>query len=256
MESKLRRLARNLTIAGLGLATVTILQTPVLVPISKWAVRNEIGLLSLAPLPAWAAVLGTILLLDYTLWFWHWLNHRVTFFWRFHRVHHVDRDLDTSTGIRFHFGELGLSVLFRGIQIVAIGADPVGVGIYQLLLFASVVFHHSNTHLPVGVERWLVRLVVTPRMHGIHHSDYRNETNSNWSSLLSVWDYLHRTVRLDVPQATIVIGVPAYSRPEQVSLAKVLTLPFRPTRDDWHRPDGAPPDRVQSAYPPPAELAP
>ncbi|MFN2386534.1 MAG: sterol desaturase family protein, partial [Thermoanaerobaculia bacterium] len=238
-----RRLARNFTIAGLGLATVTILQTPVLVPVSTWAVRNEVGLLSLAPLPGWAAVLGTILLLDYTLWFWHWLNHRVAFFWRFHRVHHVDRDLDTSTGIRFHFGELGLSVLFRGIQIVAIGADPVGVGIYQLLLFASVVFHHSNTHLPVGLERWLVRLVVTPRMHGIHHSDYRNETNSNWSSLLSVWDYLHRTVRLDVPQAAIVIGVPAYSRPEQVSLPKVLSLPLRPTHDDWRRPDGGSAER-------------
>jgi sterol desaturase/sphingolipid hydroxylase (fatty acid hydroxylase superfamily) len=243
VENKLRRLARNFTIAGLGLATVEILQTPVLVPISSWAVRNEIGLLSLVPLPGWAGVLATILLLDYTLWFWHWINHRVSFFWRFHRVHHVDRDLDTSTGIRFHFGELGLSVLFRAVQIVAIGADPVGVGIYQLLLFASVVFHHSNTRLSVGVERWLVRLVVTPRMHGIHHSDYRNETNSNWSSLLSAWDYLHRTVRLDVPQAAITIGVPAYHRPECVTLGKVLALPFREQREDWRRPDGAQPDR-------------
>jgi sterol desaturase/sphingolipid hydroxylase (fatty acid hydroxylase superfamily) len=239
----LRRLARNLTLAGLGLATVTILQTPILLPVAMWAARHEVGLMGMAPFPRWAAVLGTILLLDYTLWFWHWLNHKVPFLWRFHKVHHVDRDLDTSTGIRFHFGELGLSVVFRAFQIVAIGADPLGVGIYQMLLFASVVFHHSNSRLPVGVERWLVRVVVTPRMHGIHHSDYRNETNSNWSSLLSVWDYLHRTVRLDVPQASIVIGVPAYRRPEEVTLGRVLALPFRERRDDWLRPDGSAPDR-------------
>jgi sterol desaturase/sphingolipid hydroxylase (fatty acid hydroxylase superfamily) len=243
VENKLRRLARNLTLAGLGLATVTILQTPILLPVAMWAARHEVGLMGMAPFPRWAAVLGTILLLDYTLWFWHWLNHKVPFLWRFHKVHHVDRDLDTSTGIRFHFGELGLSVVFRAFQIVAIGADPLGVGIYQMLLFASVVFHHSNSRLPVGVERWLVRVVVTPRMHGIHHSDYRNETNSNWSSLLSVWDYLHRTVRLDVPQASIVIGVPAYRRPEEVTLGRVLALPFRERRDDWLRPDGSAPDR-------------
>jgi len=255
VESKVRRLGRNLTIAGLGLATVTILQTPVLLPVSTWAARHEVGLLALLPLPGWAAVLGTILLLDYTLWFWHWLNHKVPFFWRFHRVHHVDRDLDTSTGIRFHFGELGFSVVFRAAQIVAIGADPFGVGIYQLLLFASVLFHHSNSRLPLGLERWLVRIVVTPRMHGIHHSDYRNETNSNWSSLLSVWDFLHRTARLDVPQAEIVIGVPAYSRPQRVTLGRVLALPFRGQREDWHRPDGRPADRPPPG-PDPTLLAP
>jgi sterol desaturase/sphingolipid hydroxylase (fatty acid hydroxylase superfamily) len=244
VECKLRRLARNLSMAGLGLATVTILQTPILLPVSTWAVRHEVGLLGAIPLPGWASAAATILLLDYTLWIWHWLNHKVPFLWRFHRVHHVDRDLDTSTGIRFHFGELGLSVFFRALQIVAIGADPMGVGIYQVLLFASVVFHHSNSRLPIGLERWLVRIVVTPRMHGIHHSDYRNETNSNWSSLLSAWDYLHRTVRLDVPQDAIVIGVPAYSRPEQLTLPRVLALPLRDPRDDWRRPDGASPERT------------
>jgi sterol desaturase/sphingolipid hydroxylase (fatty acid hydroxylase superfamily) len=138
---------------------------------------------------------------------------------------------------------------------VAIGADPFGVGIYQLLLFASVVFHHSNSRIPIGLERWLVRFVVTPRMHGIHHSDYRNETNSNWSSLFSVWDYLHRTARLDVPQAEIVIGVPAYGRPEEVTLGKALALPFRRHGEDWRRSDGGPAERP-AAGPDPVRLAP
>jgi len=178
-------------------------------------------------------------LLDYTLWIWHWVNHRVPFFWRFHSVHHVDRDLDASTGLRFHFGELGLSVAFRAIQIIAIGADPLSVAIWQMLLFISILFHHSNTRLPLALERVLVRIVVTPRMHGIHHSDYENEANANWSSLLSLWDYLHGTIRLDVAQQSITIGVPAFDDPKRVTLGKILAMPFRRRKEDWRRPDGS-----------------
>jgi len=181
-----------------------------------------------------------VVLLDYTLWFWHFANHRVPFLWRFHSVHHVDRDMDVSTGIRFHFGELGLSVFFRAAQVALIGADPPAVVLWQSLLFLSVLFHHSNTRLPSGLERALVRIVVTPRMHGIHHSNYRNETDSNWSSLLSAWDYLHRTALLNVPQDAVTIGIPAYDRPEAVRLGKILALPFVRREDDWRREDGKP----------------
>jgi sterol desaturase/sphingolipid hydroxylase (fatty acid hydroxylase superfamily) len=198
-----------------------------------------IGLLNRLETHGWIRVAVTLLLLDYTLWFWHWVNHRVPFFWRFHSVHHVDRDLDVSTGVRFHFGELGLSVLFRALQISAIGADPVSVAIWQMLLFVSVLFHHSNTRLPLALERVLVRIVVTPRMHGIHHSDYQNETNTNWSSLLSVWDYLHGTIRLDVPQQSVTIGVPAFDDPRKVTLGKILVMPFRRWKEYWRRPDGS-----------------
>ena len=102
----------------------------------------------------------------------------------------------------------------------------------------------TNQEVRVRLERLLVRLVVTPRMHGIHHSDYRNETDSNWSSLLSAWDYLHGTVRLDVPQQDIAIGVPAYQESSRVTLPKILALPFRRRRDDWARPDGTPAERT------------
>src|SRR3984893_9959793 len=204
-ESNLRFLARNLTFAGLGAATIELLQIPILLPISAWVIRERIGVLHWLGLSGWGRTLVAIVLLDYTLWFWHWANHRIFFFWRFHSVHHVDLDMDASTALRFHFGELGMSVAFRALQIVVIGTDPRSVAIYQILLFASILFHHSNTRLPVSLERVLVRLIVTPRMHGIHHSDYLNETNTNWSSLLSAWDYLHRTIRLDVPQQAIQI---------------------------------------------------
>jgi sterol desaturase/sphingolipid hydroxylase (fatty acid hydroxylase superfamily) len=238
-ESKLRRIGRNLATAGLGLATVELLQIPILIPISGWTMARGIGLLNQIEVEGWIRVLVSFVLLDYTLWFWHWINHRVAFFWRFHSVHHVDRDLDASTALRFHFGELGLSVGFRALQIMAIGADPLSVAVWQMLLFISILFHHSNTRLPFALERVLVRLVVTPRMHGIHHSDYENETNTNWSSLLSVWDYLHGTIRLDVPQRSVTIGVPAFDDPKKVTLGRILAMPFRRGKEYWRRPDGS-----------------
>ncbi len=237
-ESKLRRIGRNLTVAGLGLATIELLQIPILLPISAWVIRERIGLLHWLGVSGWARTLAGIVLLDYTLWFWHWANHRIFFFWRFHSVHHVDLDMDASTALRFHFGELGMSVAFRALQIIAIGVNPRAVAIYQILLFASILFHHSNTRLPFSLERVLVRLIVTPRMHGIHHSDSLNETNTNWSSLFSAWDYLHRTIRLDVPQEAIEIGVPAYQDPKKVTLGKILAMPFARRRNDWTRADG------------------
>lgn len=238
VEPRPRRVARNLGIAGLGLAALTLLQAPLLVPVAEWARGHRIGILNWTSLPAAVETVAAVLLLDYTLWHWHWLNHRVPFLWRFHLVHHVDLDLDSSTALRFHFGEMMLSVPYRLAQVVVIGASPSAVTVWQVLLVASILFHHSNVRLPAGLERVLVRLLVTPRMHGIHHSDYENETNSNWSSLLSAWDWLHGTLLLSVPQREVAIGVPGYGDPRQVTLGRSLALPFRRQREDWKGPDG------------------
>ncbi|MEP6994347.1 MAG: sterol desaturase family protein [Acidobacteriota bacterium] len=237
-EPRVRRLGRNLATAGIGVAVIQLLQAPLLVPVSQWTMSAGFGLLNLVGASGWLRPAVAFLFLDYTLWFWHWANHRLPFFWRFHSVHHVDLDLDVSTGLRFHFGELAFSIGFRALQIIVIGADPMSVWIYQILLFGSVLFHHSNLRLPVRFERALVRLVVTPRMHGIHHSNFQNETDSNWSSLLSFWDYLHGTVLLDVPQQSIQIGVPAYQDPKKVTLGKILAMPFKGRRNDWAMADG------------------
>ena len=237
------RLARNLTLGGLGFATLAVLQAAIVAPVLHWTVEHRFGLLGRLAPGSFLRAAATFLLLDYTLWIWHFLNHRAPFFWRFHRVHHVDRDMDASTGVRFHAGELALSSGFRMAQIVLVGADPFSLLVWQAVLFVSVLFHHSNTRLPVGLERLLVKAIVTPRMHGIHHSDYRGETDSNWSSILSVWDYLHRTVRLDVPTAAITTGVAGYQRPEDVTIGKVLVLPVRASAGDWKRPDGSSAER-------------
>jgi len=246
VESKFRRVVRNLGFAGVSLAVTTLLQAPLLQPVASWIVRDHIGLLQAIHWPRWIETAIGIILLDYTLWWWHWANHRVPFFWRFHLVHHADRDLDTSTALRFHFGEMALSIPVRAAQMILIGVEPRTLWLWQTILFASILFHHANVRLPRSFESVLVRLIVTPRMHGIHHSDRMDETNSNWSSLLSVWDVLHRTLRLDVPDERIVIGVPAYRDARDVTVGRMLLLPFRPQRDDWN-PSASPPP----APPPP-----
>ena len=240
VESKFRRVVRNLSAGGVALAVMTLVQAPLLQPVASWIARERVGLLHAVDWPRWVETLLAIILLDYTLWWWHRANHRVPFFWRFHLVHHVDRDLDTSTALRFHFGELALSVPVRAAQMIAIGVEPHALWLWQTILFGSILFHHANVRLPLRFERVLALAIVTPRMHGIHHSERVDETNSNWSSLLSVWDFLHRTFRLDVPDERVVIGVPAYRDEREVTLGKILAMPFRPQRPDWQESDLAP----------------
>ena len=236
-ESKLVRNARNLAVAAAGGVALRMLEAPVADRLSKLVERRRWGLLKLARLPVWLEIPLAVVLMDYTLYLWHVLTHRSPFLWRFHVVHHADLDLDTTTAIRFHFGELTISVAWRSAQIALLGVGPAALSAWQTALFVSVLFHHSNVRLPADVERRLVRFVVTPRMHGIHHSIVREETDSNWSSGLTIWDRLHGTLRLDVPQEQIVIGVPAFRAPEQVTLGKALALPFVEQPESWQLPD-------------------
>jgi sterol desaturase/sphingolipid hydroxylase (fatty acid hydroxylase superfamily) len=221
------RVGRNLTIGLLAGATTAASEFPIVGPVLDLAARRRVGLLRWLPLPRALRVVLGFLLLDYTLYIWHWLNHRHPLLWRFHAVHHIDLDLDSTTGLRFHFGELTLAAAFRAAQILLLGVDADLLRRWQQLLVLSVVFHHSNLELPIAIERRLARVIVTPRMHGIHHSTRVEDTDSNYSSLLSVWDRLHRSLRVNVPQARITIGVPGFERPSDVTLVNSLALPFR-----------------------------
>jgi sterol desaturase/sphingolipid hydroxylase (fatty acid hydroxylase superfamily) len=221
------RVGRNLTIGLLAAATTSASQVPIVAPVQRLAARRRLGLLRLLPLPRALRVILGFLLLDYTLYVWHWLNHRTPALWRFHAVHHIDLDLDSTTGIRFHFGELALAAGFRAAQILLLGVDAGTLRVWQECLLLSVIFHHSNVELPLDVERLLQTVIVTPRMHGIHHSTQVEETNTNFSSLLSCWDRLHRSLRLEVPQRAITIGVAGFLDPAEVTLERSLALPFR-----------------------------
>lgn len=233
VEPKSVREARNLAVAAAGAAALSLTEKPLAEALTSLVERRRWGLLKVIRLPAPIEVALAVVMLDYTLYLWHVLTHRVPFLWRFHLVHHVDLDLDASTALRFHFAELVASVPFRAAQILLIGVSPLAFSVWQTFLMLSILFHHSNVRLPIEIERRLNLLVVTPRMHGIHHSDVREETNSNWSSGLTVWDRLHGTLRLDVPQSEIRIGVPAYRDARELALAEILKMPFTEERPAW-----------------------
>src|SRR5262249_1977714 len=158
----------NVAVSALNLLFVRALELPLLLPLASLAGERHWGVLGLVALPAPVAVAVAFLLFDYTLYLWHVLTHRVPALWRLHVVHHVDLDLDASTALRFHFAEIAVSIGWRAAQVVAIGASPIVLTTWQTALLLSTMFHHANVALPLALERRLVHLVVTPRMHGIH----------------------------------------------------------------------------------------
>jgi len=143
-ESKARRNGRNPAVAGLGALTIHFAESPITYPLAKIAERRRWGLLQWLRLPRVLQGLTAVLLLDYTLYLQHVLDHRLPFLWRFHAVHHVDLDLDASTALRFHFGEVALSIPYRAAQVLLIGVDPQTLFIWQTFLLLSIMFHYSK----------------------------------------------------------------------------------------------------------------
>lgn len=241
-QSKPRRVLINLGLASVGLVLMRLICLPLVLALAGHTASRNWGLLGQTDLPRAVELCAALAALDYTLYFWHILNHKVPFLWRFHNVHHIDLDLDVSTASRFHFGELMLSSVYRAGQILLIGVDPAALALFETLVTASALFHHSNIRIPLGLERPLNVLFVTPRMHGIHHSIVEGETNSNYSTIGSFWDRWHGTLRLNVGSEQIIIGVPAYRDPAEIGFWNSLWLPFKKQRS-WVLPNGLAPAR-------------
>ena len=151
--------------------------------------------------------------------------------WRFHLVHHTDLDLDITTAFRFHFGELIGSVFFRGAAVILIGVSPIVVLIYEIAFDASNQFQHSNMKISFRFEKLVNKILVTPRMHGIHHSMKKRETESIFSIIFSFCDRLHNTIRVNVSQEKIITGVPAYANEKELTTGLLLQLPFTKIRE-------------------------
>lgn len=243
----LRRLVRNYVVSIPGFVIVRLAMLPIPLAASIWAQQRQFGLLHWLGLHRWIAGIAGFVLMDYAYWWWHWANHTVPLFWRFHNVHHTDLDMDVTTAARFHFGEMFFSTGFLSLVLVAFGVAPLTFVLFFIFFEAATCFHHSNWRLPISLERILNLVIVTPRMHGIHHSIVERETNSNWGTVFCWWDKLHRTLRRDVPQDAITIGVAAYRDEKELTVGQLLMLPFR-TQREWRLPDGEKPERsVQPA---------
>lgn len=226
-DSSPARVVRNLALAAVVGAVVNTCERPVVNPVSRWVERRGIGLLPRLALPAKLETAAGLILLDYTLYWWHILLHRSPLLWRSHRVHHSDRVLDSTSALRFHAAEFVASIPWRLGQVMLLGIRPSTLRLWQRLTLVEVFFHHSNWRLPKNVEHALSHWIVTPRMHGIHHSVAAQEMHSNFSSGLTVWDAMHKTLRRDIAQKDITIGVEEIPRPDRLSLAQLLLIPFR-----------------------------
>ncbi|MEP6936620.1 MAG: sterol desaturase family protein [Chthoniobacterales bacterium] len=225
---------------GFALARISLVPIPLMTAI--WAAHHHVGLLRLLPLPHWLAVGLGVLVMDYAYYWWHIALHRVPLLWRFHNVHHSDLDMDVSTATRFHLGEVILSVPFRAAAVVAFGIDFYALVAFEIIFETLTFFEHSNWRLPIALERFLHFVLVTPRMHGIHHSVVQRETDSNWGTIFCWWDKLHRTLRRDIPQDAVIIGVAAYRDEAELTVGKLFAMPFRAQRP-WQLPDGRVPER-------------
>lgn len=181
----IRRVAKNLSLAGFN----AILSALIVVPFAALAAGHA---LQWRP-DWWSGGFGLaldLLILDCWIYWWHRLNHESQFLWRFHEVHHLDEFLDTSSALRFHFGEVLLSSVARAGVILILGVPLLSVVVFETLLALVTMFHHSNVRLPPRLERALSFLIVTPSIHWVHHHALRQDTDSNYSGVLSIWDPL------------------------------------------------------------------
>ena len=227
LRPRRERWLTNLSLTAFNSILVWVTVGSIAYASALFAAEHGVGLLHWVTLPSWAAVVVTLLGLDFAIYLQHVLFHAVPTLWRLHQVHHADLDIDATTGLRFHPIEIVLSLGLKMVVVVLLGAVPWGVVAFEILLNASSVFNHSNVTLPQRVDTWLRRLMVTPDMHRVHHSTRGEETNSNFGFSFSWWDRLCGTYRAHprLGNLGMEIGLSDYRTP--FNLGQLLLLPFQ-----------------------------
>jgi sterol desaturase/sphingolipid hydroxylase (fatty acid hydroxylase superfamily) len=220
-------------LANLGLSAIDSLVVRVVFPTAEvgfalFVESQGWGMLQRFDLDVAVAVILSVVILDLAIYLQHVMFHAVPALWRLHMVHHSDQDFDLTTGIRFHPVEIVLSIVIKGVVIAALGTPPAAVFLFAVVLNGSSMFNHANVRLPVGIDRWLRWIVVTPDMHRVHHSVEIDEGNSNFGFNLPWWDRLFGTYRAQ-PRAghdAMRIGVEHLELPQPRGLLRLLALPF------------------------------
>ncbi len=221
---------RNVTLGLTNAAVVTLILSSGLLFATEYAQRAEFGLIQWIPLPQAAAWLVAIVAIDAWQYLWHVANHKLPILWRFHAVHHSDAEMDASTAVRFHTGEIILSALARMIVLPLLGLTMVHLAVYEIILLPIVMFHHSNIRVPDRLDRGLRTLIVTPWMHWVHHSDEQVETDSNYASIFSFWDRVFGTFRIRREPDSIILGLKGFQAHEWQTIRGIFLTPFRHKR--------------------------
>jgi len=225
-----RRRLTNLALVACNSLLVRLLVPVAAAGVALAAAQRGWGLLHWLSLPQPLAVLLAIVLLDLAIYAQHVVFHHVPVLWRLHRLHHTDLALDATSGLRFHPLEILLSLLFKMLVVLLLGAPVIAVVSFEIVLNAMAVFNHGNVRLPGGLDRTLRLLLVTPDMHRVHHSVIKAETNSNYGFNLSCWDRLFHTYT-EQPRAGhlgMTIGLAEYRDPRRLGLLGLLRQPFLP----------------------------
>lgn len=215
----------NLSLGGLSAFAVRLMGPLTVAGAAIAAEQAGFGLFNAVSLPAAFTAFAALILLDLAIWAQHVAMHKVPLLWRMHRVHHTDRDLDVTSGLRFHPFEAAVSMLWKAGIVFLLGA-PLAVALaYEIVLNAMALFTHANLRLPVWLDRALRVVIVTPDMHRIHHSVIRTETDSNYGNALSVWDRLFRTYTAN-PAAPLILGLEDWQDSRPATLPFTLGLPL------------------------------
>ena len=230
-QTRLRRWTTNWAISFLNTGTLQVLAlaVPLLaVGAALDANAQGWGLFNVIALPLWLEVIFAILIFDLAIWAQHLITHKVPLLWRFHRMHHADRDFDVTTAIRFHPVEIAFSMLLKIGLVYLIGPAAVAIVIFEVLLNGTAMFNHSNLKLPLGVDRFVRQILVTPDMHRVHHSIHRHEHDSNYGFALSIWDRIFGTyiAQPEKGHEDMVIGL-EWQDESPSKIGWSLLLPFR-----------------------------
>ena len=229
--SKSKRWIINLSLTLINSGLLTLFFSGITAAAAGYAAIRGHGILNIIAPPYWIKLAVTLVFMDFMLYIWHFLNHELPLLWRFHRVHHTDLNMDVSTAARFHIGELAVSALIKASLVYFLGADPVGILTFECTLVLAAQFQHSSLDVSRRFEKYFWLLFVPPSMHRIHHSVIIKERNSNYGTILSIWDRLLGTLVQNVEQSKIVIGVGGHFDENKLNLHHLLVMPAaRPIR--------------------------
>lgn len=223
-----RRL-NNIIIVIVDTVLVRLLLPLLPVGMAIYAAENSMGLFNIINLPIWLVFILSLLILDCIIYWQHRLFHTIPMFWRLHRMHHTDIEFDFTTAVRFHPIEIILSILLKLIVIFLLGAPAIAVMVFEILLSSSALFNHSNIKLSKSVDKVLRLFIVTPDMHRVHHSVYREETDSNFGFNIPWWDKLFGTY-VDQPKdghIDMSIGIEIFREEKDSRIDQLLLQPFR-----------------------------
>jgi len=220
--------------SNLGVIISSTILTRLIFPIAGvaaayWADKNVFGLFHLLQWNSLLEVFLVLVLMDMAIYWQHRFFHILPWLWRIHRVHHTDIGFDTSLGIRLHPFEITLSQAYKLFCILLLGASPIAVLIYECLLMSFTLLTHGNVRLPTKFDAALRIVFVTPDYHRVHHSVYREETESNYGNILSLWDRLFASYRAQPRDGheAMQIGLPQFRSAQSQGLIALLVLPFR-----------------------------